>query len=220
MSPKNTGLDAQLAQYLFDVSISEPDLLRELREETNHHPQAGMQIAPEQGQLLRLLVELTGARRCIEVGVFTGYSSLSVALALPEDGLLVACDIDEVTTSIARRYWQRAGVTRKVKLELRPATETLRTLLFHGAAGSFDFAFIDADKSNYDDYYELCLQLLRKGGLIAVDNAFWGGRVTQEQFTDPDTLAIRALNVKMGTDKRVTVSLLPIGDGLFLARKR
>jgi len=220
MSPKNTGLDEKLAQYVFDVTVCESELLRELREETSHHPRAGMQISPEQGQFMGLLVELMHARRCIEVGVFTGYSSLCVALALPEDGLLVACDVDEETTNVAQRYWRRASVERRISLELRPATETLRTLLFQGAAGSFDFAFIDADKTNYDDYYELCLQLLRKGGLIAVDNALWGGRVVNNQLTDPDTLAIRALNAKMGRDERVSVSLLPIGDGLFLARKR
>lgn len=220
MSPKCTGLDEQLAQYLSTVTVTEPDCLRELREETQALTDSRMQISPEQGQFMRLLVELIGAKRCLEVGVYTGYSSTSVALSLPEDGLLVACDVNDVTTAIARRYWQRAGVIGKLRLELRPATETLQSLLHAGEAGTYDFAFIDADKSSYDAYYELCLQLLRPGGLIAVDNALWGGRVIQEELVDEDTLAIRALNRKIAKDPRVSASLIPIGDGLYLARKR
>jgi len=195
-------------------------VLQELREETAKLPGAGMQISPEQGQLMRLLVELIGARRTIEVGVYTGYSSVSVALSLPDDGLLLACDINAEYTQIARRYWQRAGVEQRIQLELGPALTTLDRRIADGESGSFDFAFIDADKDNYQAYYERCLQLLRRGGLIAVDNALWGGAVADPQDQKASTLAIRALNSKIGEDPRVSASLLPVGDGLFLVRKR
>jgi predicted O-methyltransferase YrrM len=179
-----------------------------------------MQIAPEQGQFMALLVRLLGATRGIEVGVFTGYSSLAVALAMPPAGRLIACDISEEYTAIARRYWAAAGVAGKIELRLAPALETLDALLAEGAAGRFDFGFIDADKGGYADYYERLLALLRPGGLVAVDNTLWGGDVADPANQDPDTLAIREFNEKLRTDERVDVSLVPIGDGLTLARKR
>jgi len=178
-----------------------------------------MQISPEQGQLMRLLVELIGARRTIEVGVYTGYSSVSVALSLPDDGLLLACDINAEYTQIARRYWQRAGVEQRIQLELGPALTTLDRRIADGESGSFDFAFIDADKDNYQAYYERCLQLLRPGGLIAIDNVLWGGSVARPA-TDVDTRALQALNDKLHADQRVDIAMLPIGDGVTLARKR
>jgi predicted O-methyltransferase YrrM len=220
MSSRTLSLDDRLYDYLLAVSVREPRVLQELREETAKLPGAGMQISPEQGQLMRLLVELIGARRSIEVGVYTGYSSISVALGLPEDGLLLACDVNAEYTQIARRYWQRAGVEQRVQLELGPALTTLDRRIVDGESGSFDFAFIDADKDNYQAYYERCLQLLRRGGLIAVDNALWGGAVADPQDQKASTLAIRALNSKIGEDPRVSASLLPVGDGLFLVRKR
>jgi caffeoyl-CoA O-methyltransferase len=220
MSTQQTGLDAALGYYLYDVTLREPSILRSLREETRKLPGAHLQISPEQGQFMRLLVELLGAKRCLEIGVYTGYSSLSIALGLGDDGLLIACDIDAETTAIAKRYWALAQVEHKVKLELGPATDTLRKLIANGTSELFDFAFIDADKTGYDEYYELCLVLLRKGGLIALDNAFWNGKVVDSSVSDDDTLAIRALNRKVSTDLRVTSSLVPIGDGLLLARKR
>jgi caffeoyl-CoA O-methyltransferase len=179
-----------------------------------------MQIGPEQGQFMALLVELIGARRTLEVGTFTGYSALAVALALPPEGRVTACDVSEEYTRVARRYWAKAAVEHKIELKLGPALDTLGGLLAAGAAGSFDFAFIDADKNNYDGYYEQALQLLRPGGLIAIDNVLWGGDVVNPEKRDPDTTAIRALNEKLNADERVSISLLPIGDGLTLARKR
>jgi caffeoyl-CoA O-methyltransferase len=182
-----------------------------------------MQISPEQGQLMGLLIQLLGARRTIEVGVFTGYSSISVALALPPDGRIVACDVSEEFTAIARRYWKTAGVAERIDLRLAPATATLDGLLREGKAGTFDFAFIDADKENYDAYYERSLQLLRKGGLIAIDNVLWDGKVADPAIADGkdvDTAAIRALNRKLVKDERVTLSMLPLADGLTLALKR
>ena len=220
MSPKTISITEAVSNYLLSVTVTEPPFLRELREETSKLPGANMQIAPEQGQFMRLLAEILGAKRCIEVGVYTGYSSISVALALPADGLLVACDIDSETSNIARRYWERAGVLSKVRLELRPAVETLAHLIHSNQADTFDFAFIDADKEAYDSYYELCLKLLRPGGLIAIDNTLWSGRVADPNATDTSTLAIRALNAKVAVDGRVSSSLVPIGDGLLLARKK
>jgi predicted O-methyltransferase YrrM len=170
--------------------------------------------------LLALLIHLIGARRALEIGTFTGYSALAVAAALPEDGKLVACDVSEKWTSIARRYWEEAGLSQRIELHLGPATETLAQLLRNGAAGSFDFAFIDADKTNYDAYYETCLQLLRPGGLIALDNVLWGGAVANSSAHDPDTAALRALNMKIRDDTRVESCLLTVGDGVMLARKR
>lgn len=220
MANKTLGLDPQLYSYLHSVSLREPDVLARLRRETAEHPMGQMQVAPEQGQFLGFLVEAIAARKALEVGVFTGYSSLAVALALPEEGKLVACDTSEEYTAIARRYWQEAGVAEKIDLRLAPALETLDSLLAQGQAESFDFAFIDADKSNYDAYYERALQLVRAGGIIAIDNVLWSGRVADPQEQDARTRAIRALNQKLRDDARVTLSLLPIADGLTLARKR
>ncbi|HMA16574.1 MAG: class I SAM-dependent methyltransferase [Bacteroidota bacterium] len=220
MSNRSIQLDDALYDYRLQNSLRETDVMRRLREETAKLPGSGMQIGPEQGQFMALLVELMGARRCLEVGTFTGYSALAVAQALPEDGRLVACDVNEKTAAVARRYWQEAGVAGKIDLRLAPAVETLDTLLAEGAAGSFDFAFIDADKTSYDAYYERALRLLRKGGLVAVDNVLWGGAVTDSRVNDADTRAIRALNAKIAADQRVSCSLLPLGDGLTLARKR
>ncbi|BAZ50195.1 O-methyltransferase family protein [Nostoc sp. NIES-4103] len=220
MSSQTINLDSQLYDYLLSTSVREPEILWRLRQETASHPRARMQISPEQGQFMRLLVQLIGAKKTLEVGVFTGYSSLSVALALPADGKIVACDVSEEFTAIARRYWQQAGVADKIDLRLAPGLETLDALLADGQAGTFDFAFIDADKENYDGYYERSLQLLRPGGLIAIDNVLWSGRVANPQIQDESTQAIRALNKKLHDDERVTLSLVPIGDGLTLALKR
>lgn len=220
MSNRSIQLDNALYDYLLKNSLREPEVMRRLREETAGLPGADMQIAPEQGQFMALLVELMGARRCLEVGTFTGYSALAVACALPEDGRLVACDVNEKTTAVARRYWQEAGVAGKIDLRLGPAAETLSALLAEGAAGSFDFVFIDADKTGYDTYYEQALKLLRRGGLVAIDNVLWGGAVTNSYADDADTRAIRTLNAKIALDQRVSCSLLPLGDGLTLALKR
>ncbi len=220
MTRRSLGLSESLYEYLLNVSLREPDVLRRLREETASLPMAGMQIAPEQGQFMALLMELIGARRTLEVGVFTGYSSLSVALALPDDGRIVACDVSEEWTSVARRYWAEAGVADKIELRLAPAVETLDGLIAAGEAGNFDFAFIDADKTNYAAYYERALTLLRPGGLIAVDNVLWSGKVADPAETDDDTNAIRAFNQKLHGDERVSLSLIPLADGLTLARKR
>jgi len=208
-----------LYDYLLQVSLREAPLLTRLRQETASHPRARMQISPEQGQFMQLLVKLSGARRCIEVGVFTGYSSLAVALALPADGYILACDVSEEFTAVARRYWQEAGVSGKIDLELAPALNTLDTKLKAGEQGRYDFAFIDADKINYLNYYERILQLLRPGGLMAVDNVLWSGAVIDRQDDSEDTVAIRRFNAILHTDKRVELSLLPMGDGLTLARK-
>ncbi|HEY9799780.1 MAG TPA: class I SAM-dependent methyltransferase [Leptolyngbyaceae cyanobacterium] len=220
MSAQTIGLDKQLYDYLLTTSIREPEILGKLRQETANHPYARMQISPEQGQFMRLLIQLLGAKKTLEVGVFTGYSSLSVALALPADGKIIACDVSAEFTAIARRYWQQAGVADKIDLRLAPAVVTLDALLTDGQAGTFDFAFIDADKENYDAYYERALQLVRPGGLIAIDNVLWSGRVADFQIQDQSTQAIRALNEKLHDDERVTLSLVPIGDGLTLALKR
>jgi caffeoyl-CoA O-methyltransferase len=211
----------QLQAYMREVSLREPEMLQRLRVETEPMGWGGMQICPEQGQFLALLVEAIGARRCLEVGVFTGYSSLAVALALPPDGKIVACDVSEEWTAVARRYWAAAGIAHKIDLRLAPAIETLDRLLAAGQAGSFDFAFIDADKPNYDGYYERALKLIRAGGLIAIDNVLWGGSVIKpEKDKDENTLAIRALNRKLRNDKRISLSMVPIGDGVTLAWKR
>lgn len=220
MSNKTTPLSPALHDYLLAVSLREPPALRVLRAETAAHPLARMQIAPEQGQFMALLAQICGARRCVEVGVFTGYSTLAVALALPSGGQITACDISEEYTAIARRHWDAAGVGGRIELRLGPAVATLDGLLAAGAAGSYDFAFIDADKPAYPDYFERCLALLRPGGLVAVDNTLWGGAVADPADREPDTLAIRAFNERLRGDERVDLSLLPIGDGLTLARKR
>jgi predicted O-methyltransferase YrrM len=220
MANQTIGISDELAAYVRHYGTREPDVLARLREETAPIPQHGMQIAPEQGALLALLVELVGARRCIEVGTFTGYSSTAVALALPDDGQLVCCDVSEEWTTLARRYWGEAGVAEKIDLRIAPAAETLDQLLAAGEEGRFDFAFIDADKAGYDGYYERLLRLVRRGGLIALDNMLWGGAVLDEDSDDGDTKAIRALNAKLATDDRVSLCLLPIADGVTLARRR
>jgi len=219
MSNRSINLDDQIYQYLLDVSLREHPVLAELRAATRGHPRAGMQIAPEQGQFMAMLIKLIGARKTLEIGVFTGYSSLATALALPDDGVVVACDISEEFTAIGRAHWARAGVAHKIDLRLAPAIATLDALIGQGEGGSFDFAFIDADKTSYDNYYERCLQLLRPGGVIAIDNVLWDGEVAHPS-TDPDTVALQQLNLKLHRDERVDLSLLPLGDGLTLARKR
>ena len=220
MSNRSINLTDSLYQYLLDNSLREPDVLESLRKETAQLPTANMQIAPEQGQFMALLVQLIGAQKTIEVGVYTGYSALAVAVALPDNGQILACDISEEYTSVARRYWQKANVTNKIDLNLAPATETLNKAISQGKSASFDFAFIDADKENYGEYFELCLELLRPGGLIAVDNVLWGGSVIDPEKQDVDTCAIRAFNQQLLSDDRVDISMVPIADGLTLARKK
>jgi caffeoyl-CoA O-methyltransferase len=220
MSSRTLNLPEALSDYVRDVAAREPAILAKLRAETEAVPYSMMQITPEQGALMRLLIELTGARRTLEVGVYTGYSSLAVALALPPDGRILACDVNEEWTGIARRYWREAGVEGKIDLRLGPAVATLDRLLAVGEAGRFDFAFIDADKPNYERYYERCLELVRPGGLIAIDNVLWGGSVADPSDRDAMTEAIRALNRKLRDDARISLALVPIGDGLTLARKR
>jgi predicted O-methyltransferase YrrM len=220
MSRTSFLLPEALAQYYAGVAVREPGIFAELRRETAKLPQAVMQIAPEQGQFMAMLVRLMQARRCIEVGVFTGYSSLAVASAMPDDGELLACDVSEEWCAIARRYWVKAGVQRKIRLVLAPALQTLDRELAAGAAGTYDFAFIDADKTSYRDYYGRCLQLLRPGGLIAVDNTLWSGRVADPKVTDADTAALREFNTLVAADERVDLCLVPIADGLTLLRKR
>jgi caffeoyl-CoA O-methyltransferase len=220
VSTSSIGLSPAVSDYLVRVSVREHPVLAALREETASHPLSRMQISPEQGRFMALLVELIGARRTLEIGVFTGYSALSVALALPADGKVVACDVNAEWTTIARRYWQQAGVSDRIELALAPAAHTLDRLIAEGQAGSFDFSFIDADKEGYDGYYERSLVLVRSGGVIAIDNALWSGDVADDSVQDADTRALRALNEKVGRDERVSASLVPIGDGLWLARKR
>lgn len=220
MTDRRLQITDGIHRYLIEHSVREPDVLARLRAATASLPDAGMQIGPEQGQLMALLAKLVGARRCIEIGVFTGYSSLAVALALPPDGRILACDVSEEWTAIARRFWREAGVEHKIELKLQPAVRTLEQLLANGEAGRYDFAFIDADKPAYDTYYELLLKLLRPGGLIALDNTLWSGRVTNPDEREPNTVALRALNDKLHRDERIDLSLLPVGDGLTLARKR
>ena len=220
MSNRSITLTDPIYQYMNDVSLREAPVLRALRDETAALAQRSMQIAPEQGQFMALLVRLLGARRCLEVGVFTGYSALATALALPADGLLVACDVSEEWTAVARRYWQQAGVAHKIDLRLAPALQTLDALLQQGRGGDFDLVFIDADKTGYLDYYERALRLLRPGGLVLIDNTLWSGRVADPAVTDADTVALRRFNATLQRDERVDLSLLPVGDGLTLALKR
>jgi predicted O-methyltransferase YrrM len=220
MTNRTIEMTDPLYRYLLDHSVREPAILAELRAETADMAEAQMQIGPDQGQFMALLAKLIGARRCIEVGVFTGYSSLAVALALPDDGRIIACDVSEEWTAIARRYWRKAGVDHKIELKLQPATQTLAAMLAAGESGQYDFAFIDADKPAYEAYYELLLQLLRSGGLIAVDNTLWSGKVADVTERDANTSALRVFNDKLHRDERIDLSMLPIGDGLTLARKR
>lgn len=219
MSSKTFTLPDNIYQYLLDNSLRDSDVLRELREVTAADPMSRMQISPEQGQFMSLLIELMGAKRCLEVGVFTGYSSLCVALALPADGKIIACDVSAEWTGVARKYWEKAGVAHKIDLRLAPAQDTLDSLIAQGQAGTYDFAFIDADKENYLNYYERCLKLMRRGGLIAIDNTLWSGRVANPDDQDLDTRCIRALNAALLDDRRIRLSLLPLGDGLTLALK-
>jgi len=219
MANRNTALDDELRAYLVAHSARETPAQAGLREATRSQPAAGMQIGPEQAQFLGLLVKLIGARRTIEIGVFTGYSALAVALALPEDGRLLACDISDEYTRVGRPFWEKAGVAGKIDLQLGPALATLDARIAAGETGRYDFAFIDADKSGYDAYYERCLVLLRPGGLIAIDNVLWGGSVARPA-EDADTAALQALNAKIHADDRVDMAMLPIGDGVTLARKR
>ena len=220
MTNRTLAIDDRLYLYLVDHSLRETALMRELRELTQGHAMAHMQIAPEQGQFLALLVELLGAEQIIEIGTFTGYSALCMAQAMPPNGRLLCCDINPEWTAIASDYWERAGVRERIDLRIAPALETLDKLLEDGAAGHFDSAFIDADKTNYLNYSERCLQLLRPGGLLMFDNTLWNGAVADPEDQSADTLALRALNHRLLGDERVSLSLVPIGDGLTLARKR
>jgi caffeoyl-CoA O-methyltransferase len=220
MANRTIEIDAKLYDYLLAASLREPPLFAQLREETAKMPEAGMQISPEQGQFMGLLIEITGARHALEIGTFTGYSALCIASSLPEDGMLVACDMSAEWTAMGWRYWKEAGIEHKIDLRIGPGLTTLDGLIAQGRASSFDFAFIDADKGNYDGYYERALALLRPGGLITIDNVLWSGKVADTSADDPDTRAIRAINAKIKEDTRVTSSLVPIGDGLMLARKR
>lgn len=219
MTLQTLTLDEHLYRYLLSISLREHPEQTALREATRSHPAARMQIAPEQGQFMQLLVKLGGARRALEIGVFTGYSALTVALALPEDGHLLACDVSEAYTAVGKPFWERAGVAERIELVLGPALTTLEDRLRAGEAGTYDFAFIDADKTSYDGYFEACLRLLRPGGLIAIDNVLWSGRVAAPT-SDPDTAALQQLNIKLHQDSRVDLAMVPIGDGLTLARKR
>jgi len=223
MAKQITGVEANIYQYILDCTLREQDILKRLREETNRMQDvAAMQVSPDQGQFMAMLVQLIAAGKILEVGCFTGYSSLAMALTWLQNeqpGKIVTCDVSEQWTSIARRYWQEAGVENLVELRLGPALDSLQQLLDQGDVG-FDLAFIDADKTNYKNYYEYCLKLLRRGGLILVDNVFWGGDVLNEDKIDADTVAIREFNQMLSQDPRVEVSMLAIGDGLTLARIR
>jgi predicted O-methyltransferase YrrM len=220
MSSTTLGLEDTLLAYLRNHSLREPEVLKQLREETLKLPLGVMQVSPEQGQFMALLVRITGATRIVEIGTFTGYSSLVMALALPDSGKLITCDISEDYTNTARQYWQKAGVADRIELKLAPALETLDALLASGQTGTFDMAFIDADKTEYIGYYERCLQLLNSGGLILVDNVLWGGRVARSEVEDSDTNTLRQFNDLLHQDERIGLSMLPVGDGLTIARKR
>jgi caffeoyl-CoA O-methyltransferase len=220
MDEKNFTLSDELLEYMLSVSLREPDLLRKLREETATKPGAQQQIVPEQGQFMAFLIQLIGAKKTLEVGVFTGYSALSVALALPPDGRVIACDINPEVTAIARRYWKEAGVDEKITLKLAPALLTINELLAAGEGGTFDFIFIDADRMNYDIYYERSLELLRPKGLIMIDNVLWYGRVLAGDAMDAETVEIDRLNRKLRDDDRISLSLLPMSDGITLVMKK
>ncbi|MBT5111202.1 MAG: SAM-dependent methyltransferase [Rhodospirillaceae bacterium] len=220
MSYKTSPLTEPVYEYLLKASLREPDALRALREVTERHPHGGMRICPEQGQFMRLLVELTGAKTALEIGVFTGYSTLSVALALPRDGRLIACDRNAEWPAVGQPFWREAGVEDIIDLRIGKAAETLDSLIRDGDSGTFDFAFIDGDKKNYGVYYEQCLTLVRPGGLILIDNVLWDGRLIDPADTERATDAIRTLNDKIHGDERVSMCMLPIGDGLTIIRKR
>ncbi len=220
LNERRTEISPDLYRYAVDIGTRETELLQQLRAETLEMEHGGMQIGPDQGALMAFLVKSMRARRAVEVGTFTGYSAMWVAAALPEDGTLICCDVNEDWTSVARRYWDAAGFSSKIDLRLAPALTTLDRLLSDGEKGRFDFAFIDADKANYDSYYERCLELVRTGGLILIDNTLWHGEVIAPDTGDEDTDAIRALNAKIEGDERVDMVLLPIGDGVTLVRKR
>lgn len=219
MTVKSSFVDPAVQQYIIENVVREDPLLRRLREETLQRPNARMAIGPEQGQFMQLLARAIGARRYLEIGVFTGYSSLSMALALPADGRIVACDVSEEFTAVARRYWSEAGVAGKIDLRIAPALQTVARLKAERVE-PFDIAFIDADKNNVDSYYEAALELVRPGGFVLVDNVLWDGAVLDPKATDEETRALRALNLKAGSDDRVDIALLPICDGLLVARKR
>jgi predicted O-methyltransferase YrrM len=219
MSDVTLNLTPEVYEYLHQVSLREPEVLTQLRAQTHKMSMSQMQISPEQGQFMRLLIELMGAKKTLDIGTFTGYSALSVAIGLPNNGKVIACDINGEWTKIAKKFWAQAGMADKIELRLAPALETLKALLANGEANSFDFSFIDADKANYDVYYELSLQLVRPGGLIAIDNVLWSGKVADPNDQENNTKAIRALNTKIHQDERVSISMLPIGDGLTLAKK-
>ena len=220
MASHHRGLAPELVAYLRSLAPAEHPVLQQLREDTSRMAESVMQISPEQGSLMQFFIQLIGARRCIEIGVFTGYSALATALALPEDGHIIACDINAEWTRIGATAWEQAGVSHKIDLRLAPASETIEQLLIDGGAGTFDFGFIDADKSNYDVYYEGLLKLIRPGGIFLVDNTWWEGKVIDEESNDPDTVAIRKLNNKMREDPRVESFMLPVGDGLTMVMKK
>lgn len=220
MSTRNAYISEQLYDYLLQNSLREDPILSELRTRTAELPNAGMQISPDQGQFMALLAKTMGAKKCLEVGVFTGYSSSVVAKALPDDGKIVACDVSEEYTAIAREFWQKANISHKIDLKIGPAVKTLDQLIAQGNENSFDMAFIDADKDNYDTYYESALKLVRQNGLILIDNVLWGGRAADPEHNEETTRIIRTLNAKLQKDDRIDVSLLSIGDGLTIARKR
>ena len=217
MSTGILNLTKDLRDYLWEKGMQEHPVLAELRQETAQIPESVMQICPEQGALMANLIRLMSAKKTIEIGTFTGYSALAVALALPDDGKIVACDISEEWTSVGKKKWEQAGVGDKIDLRIAPALETLEGLMADGQEGTFDFAFIDADKANYLDYYKMCLKLVRKGGIIAIDNVLWSGAVIQNDINDIDTVAIRDLNDYLVQDERVALSMVPVGDGLTIA---
>ena len=214
MAGRAPFLPEKVARYIHEHSVREPLVLRELREATKAVPMSGMQIGADQGQFLQLLVQAIGARRCLEIGTYTGYSALAVALALPKDGRIICCDISEEWTAVGKPFWKKAGVEKKIDLRIGPALQTLK-----GLKGPFDFVFIDADKPNYANYYEACLPLVRRGGIIAIDNTLWSGWVAEKDRSDADTVALRAFNDKLHRDDRVALSMLPLGDGVTLALK-
>ena len=220
MSSSTIGLNNELRKYMLDVSIRDDEILRQLREETLTLKEAQMQISPEQGALLSILTKILNAKKTLDIGVFTGYSSLVVARELPNDGSIVACDTSIEWTSIAKKYWKLAGVDNKVELYLAPAIETLEKLIEEGQGFTYDFSFIDADKINYQSYYEYSLTLVKPGGIIAIDNVLWSGQVIDESDSEPATRAIRSFNEKLYQDDRVSISMVPMGDGLTLAYKK